>query len=171
MGSLDEANKYSCSYSITNKVGETFIYNSPGPVFTIDKGQDDIIASGSLLMIGLDAAIRLFNDEKQSSSESQGETGSSAGGTGNNSLAFFRNRKECRQMKRLLKQNPGMLNVLLQNVAQSNPELFQIISKNQEAFVHMINEFDDELEVEITIRNLKEEAKAECMESAVSDDE
>jgi hypothetical protein len=75
LGSLDEANEYSCSYSITNKVGETFIYNSPGPVFTIDKGQDDIIASGSLLMIGLNAAKRLFNDDKQSSSEREGETG------------------------------------------------------------------------------------------------
>ena len=121
-------------------------------------------------MIGPNAVKRSFNDEKQSSSESEGETGSSAGGTGNNSLVFFRNRKECRQMKRLLKENPGMLNVLLQNIAQSNPELFQIISKNQEAFVHMINEFDDELEVEITIRNLKEEAKAEVIESGVSVD-
>jgi len=171
LGSLDEANKYSCSYSITNRIGEKFIYNSPGPVFTIDKGQDDIIASGSLLMIGLDAAKRSLNGEKQSSSESEGETGSSAGGTGNNYLVFFRNQKECQQMKRLLQQNPGMLNVLLQNIAHSNPELFQIISKNQEAFVHMINESDDELGVEITIRNLNEEAKAEDMESGVSDGE
>ena len=46
-------------------------------------------------------------------------------------------------MKRLLQQNPGMLNALLQNIGQSNPELLQIISQNQEAFIRMINESDD----------------------------
>jgi len=70
------------------------------------------------------------------------ETGSS-GGSGNNPLAFLRNQEEFQQMKRLLQQNPGMLNALLQNIGQSNPELLQIISQNQEAFIRMINESDD----------------------------
>jgi len=64
-------------------------------------------------------------------------------GTGNNPLAFLRNQEEFQQMKRLLQQNPGMLNALLQNIGQSNPELLQIISQNQEAFIRMINESDD----------------------------
>jgi len=67
----------------------------------------------------------------------------SAGGTGSNPLAFLRNQEEFQQMKRLLQQNPGMLNALLQNIGQSNPELLQIISQNQEAFIRMINESDD----------------------------
>ena len=92
LGSVDEAKKYSCSYSITKEIGEKFLYNSPGPVLTIDAGKDDIIASGSLLMIGLHAAYRSLNAQKQ-------------------------------------------------------------------------------LEVEITIRNLKEEAKDDDMESGVSDGE
>lgn len=71
------------------------------------------------------------------------ETGSSAAGTGTNPLAFLRNQEEFQQMKRLLQQNPGMLNALLQNIGQSNPELLQIISQNQEAFIRMINESDD----------------------------
>lgn len=72
------------------------------------------------------------------------ETGSSGGtGGGSNPLAFLRNREEFQQMKRLLQQNPGMLNALLQNIGQSNPELLQIISQNQEAFIRMINESDD----------------------------
>lgn len=71
------------------------------------------------------------------------ETGSSAAGTGANPLAFLRNQEEFQQMKRLLQQNPGMLNALLQNIGQSNPELLQIISQNQEAFIRMINESDD----------------------------
>ena len=64
VGSSDEAKKYSCTYSIKSKIGnEKFIYS--GPVHTLDKGYDDIIASGSLLMIGVDAAERSLNDEKK----------------------------------------------------------------------------------------------------------
>ena len=71
------------------------------------------------------------------------EESGGGGGTGSNPLAFLRNQEEFQQMKRLLQQNPGMLNALLQNIGQSNPELLQIISQNQEAFIRMINESDD----------------------------
>ena len=64
LGSSDEAKKYSCTYSIKSKIGnEKFIYS--GPVHTLDKGDYEIIASGSLLMIGVDAAKRSLNDEKK----------------------------------------------------------------------------------------------------------
>ena len=46
-----------------NLGNEKFLYS--GPVHTLDKGYDDIIASGSLLMIGVDAAERSLNDEKK----------------------------------------------------------------------------------------------------------
>ena len=89
MGSSDEARNYSYTCSISNQIGQKFIYS--GPVHTLDDNFDDIIASGSL-MIGVSAAKRSLNDQKQ-------------------------------------------------------------------------------LEVEITIRNLKEEAKGDSMESGVSDGE
>ena len=64
LGSSDEAKKYSCTISIKNKIGnEKFIYS--GPVHTLDKGYKNIIASGSLLSIGVDAAKRSLNDKKQ----------------------------------------------------------------------------------------------------------
>ena len=91
LGSSDEAKKYACTSSIKNENGiEKFIYC--GLVHTLDKGYKDIISSGALLTIGVDAAKRSLNDEKN-------------------------------------------------------------------------------LEVEITIRNLKEEAKDDDMESGVSDGE
>ena len=67
LGSSDEAKKYSCTYSIKNEIFEKFIYS--GPVHTIDKGKDDIIASEQLLMMGTSAAQRSLNDEKQLSVE------------------------------------------------------------------------------------------------------
>ena len=81
--------------------------------------------------------------ESSPASGAGGTGGSEGGETGSNPLAFLRNQEEFQQMKRLLQQNPGMLNALLQNIGQSNPELLQIISQNQEAFIRMINESDD----------------------------
>jgi hypothetical protein len=64
----------------------------------------------------------------------------SAAAAGENPLAFLRNQEEFQQMRRLLQQNPSMLNALLQHIGQSNPDLLQIISQNQEAFIRMVNE-------------------------------
>ena len=68
--------------------------------------------------------------------------GGSAGSDPADPLAFLRTQEEFQQMKRLLQQNPNMLNALLQHIGQSNPELLQVISQNQEAFIRMINESD-----------------------------
>merc|ERR1711874_770442 len=93
---------------------------------------------------GSDAPASESNPASAAAGTGSEETGSSGGtGGGSNPLAFLRNREEFQQMKRLLQQNPGMLNALLQNIGQSNPELLQIISQNQEAFIRMINESDD----------------------------
>ena len=64
LGSSDEAKKYLCTISIENEIeNEKFIYS--GRVHTLDKGYKDIIASGSLLSIGVDAAKRSLNDQKK----------------------------------------------------------------------------------------------------------
>ena len=63
MGPSDEAKKYSSTISVTtNKIGEKFIFN--GPVHIIDEGTEDIIASGSLLSVGVNVAQRSLNQEK-----------------------------------------------------------------------------------------------------------
>merc|ERR1719225_2628343 len=44
------------------------------------------------------------------------------------------------QIRAVIQQNPNMLSTMLQQIGQSNPQLLQIISQNQEAFIRMINE-------------------------------
>ena len=63
LGSSDEAKKYSGIYSVTNQIGQEFIYK--GPVSTLDDKSDDIITSGSLLGIRINAAKRSLNSEKE----------------------------------------------------------------------------------------------------------
>merc|ERR1712080_32173 len=50
LGSQDEAKKFSCKISVTNKDGEKFAYT--GKIHTFDEKYEDIIASESLFEIG-----------------------------------------------------------------------------------------------------------------------
>jgi len=65
-----------------------------------------------------------------------------AGGGGGSPLAFLRDQEMFQQMRQLLQRDPGMLNAVLQQLRQTNPELLNLISQNQEAFIRMINEPD-----------------------------
>ena len=66
MGSSDEAENYSSSITIENKIGEKINkFNFTGAVHTLDENADNIIASGLLLSIEKDAAKRLLNEKKE----------------------------------------------------------------------------------------------------------
>ena len=65
---------------------------------------------------------------------------SAAASTDENPLAYLRNLKEFQQMKRLLQLKPSMLSAILQQTAETNPILFEIISQNRDAFIEIVNE-------------------------------
>lgn len=55
-------------------------------------------------------------------------------------LAFLRSQPQFAQMRTLLQQNPALLAPLLQQLAQSNPQLLQLINEHQNEFYNLINE-------------------------------
>jgi len=65
------------------------------------------------------------------------------GGGGAGSLGFLRNQPQFHQMRQLLRRDPTMLQAVMQQLGQSNPELLQLIQANQDAFIRLINEPDD----------------------------
>jgi len=62
------------------------------------------------------------------------------GAQGGNLFATLRNHPLFIQMRALVQANPAYLEQLLGNIAQSSPELFQVIQQNQEQFVQFLNE-------------------------------
>jgi len=59
---------------------------------------------------------------------------------GEDPLAFLRSQPQFAQMRALLQQNPSLLAPLLQQLAQSNPQLLTLINEYQSEFYNMINE-------------------------------
>lgn len=65
-----------------------------------------------------------------------------AGGesTGENAFEFLRNQPQFQLMCDVLHQNPGHLPILMRELQDSNPQLLAQISRNQTAFIDLINE-------------------------------
>merc|ERR1712194_251305 len=75
-------------------------------------------------------------DEQQLSASSASSTSNSNGGT----LAGLRNHPQFDDLRRLVQSNPAMLQRVLTQIGQQQPELLTEINANQEAFLQMMNE-------------------------------
>ena len=55
-----------------------------------------------------------------------------------NALSFLLQSPQFLQLRLVVQQNPRLLGPLLEQIAQSNPEVFELIKDNQEAFMNLI---------------------------------
>ncbi|KAK6330735.1 hypothetical protein TWF718_002936 [Orbilia javanica] len=68
-----------------------------------------------------------------------------AGGAGGANLDFLRNNPQFQQLRQVIQEHPQMLEPILQQVGQANPQLAQLISTNPEGFLRLLSEgVDDE---------------------------
>ncbi|RUP46262.1 UV excision repair protein RAD23-like protein B-like protein [Jimgerdemannia flammicorona] len=58
-------------------------------------------------------------------------------------LSFLRAQPQFQQLRQLVQANPGLLQPLLQQLGQSNPDLLQLINANQQSFLQLLNEGDE----------------------------
>eukprot|EP01136_Pigoraptor_vietnamica_P044622 Opistho-1_new@21578 len=63
-----------------------------------------------------------------------------AGGGGGDALDFLRNQPQFQQLREVVRANPQLLQPLLQQLGQANPELLQLINANQQAFLNLLSE-------------------------------
>lgn len=74
------------------------------------------------------------------SETSQPAAGDSAPQQGQSPLAFLRNQPQFSFIRQAVRQNPGLLPTLLQELGQSNPQLLQYITQHQQEFINLLNE-------------------------------
>lgn len=66
--------------------------------------------------------------------------GRGAGGAGIQGLEFLRSNPQFQQLRTLVQEAPHMLEPILQQVGQGNPQLAAIISQNPDAFLSLLSE-------------------------------
>lgn len=64
----------------------------------------------------------------------------SAGSDSSHPLEVLRSLPQYQQMCQLLRQNPELLDTMMQQLRSTNPQLLDLIRQNQSAFVQMVNE-------------------------------
>ncbi|KAF9935686.1 hypothetical protein BGZ67_003181 [Mortierella alpina] len=72
-----------------------------------------------------------------------GAPGAEAGAAETDSLAFLRDQPQFQQIREMVQHNPDLLQPLLIQLGQSNPQMLQLINQNQQAFLQLLNEGND----------------------------
>jgi UV excision repair protein RAD23 len=100
---------------------------------------------------GADEPVNLFEAAAQAGQGQGGArggaaarsgTGAATGGapTGAVNMDFLRNSPHFQHLRQLVQQQPAMLEPILQQVAEGNPQLAQMIGQNQDQFLQLLSE-------------------------------
>eukprot|EP01116_Phalansterium_solitarium_P015617 TRINITY_DN3468_c0_g1_i1.p1 TRINITY_DN3468_c0_g1~~TRINITY_DN3468_c0_g1_i1.p1 ORF type:complete len:371 (-),score=92.77 TRINITY_DN3468_c0_g1_i1:526-1638(-) len=85
---------------------------------------------------GSAAPINLFAPQ---AAQSQGGA-SAQGGAGGDVFGFLRQHPQFNLLRQLVQQNPAMLQPVLQQLGQSNPQILHLIQQHQQEFIQLLNE-------------------------------
>ncbi|KIW97364.1 UV excision repair protein Rad23 [Cladophialophora bantiana CBS 173.52] len=88
-----------------------------------------------------DEPINLFEAAAQAGRPSAGRRAAAGGQPGaTTNMDFLRNSPHFQQLRQFVQQQPAMLEPILQQLAEGNPELAQMIGSNQDQFLQLLAE-------------------------------
>ncbi|OQR70238.1 UV excision repair protein RAD23B-like [Tropilaelaps mercedesae] len=57
-------------------------------------------------------------------------------------LSFLRTQPQFQQMRNAIRENPALLESIIQQLGSNNPDMLRLITQNQDEFMHLLNEED-----------------------------
>ncbi|CAN6615261.1 UV excision repair protein Rad23p [Trichomonascus vanleenenianus] len=90
--------------------------------------------------------VNLFEAAAQHGSSRGPTRSASAGSEGGGDLSALRNHPQFEQLRTLIREQPQMIEPLVQQLAATNPQLAQAIALNPEAFIRLLAEDEEGLE-------------------------
>ncbi|KAI8580612.1 hypothetical protein K450DRAFT_236437 [Umbelopsis ramanniana AG] len=90
-----------------------------------------------------EADTEMGDDTPQNLFAAAAQQSQQQGGSGSD-LSFLRSNEQFQQLRQLVQANPNLLQPLLQQVGQTNPELLRIINNDPQAFLQMLAEGGDD---------------------------
>ncbi|KAF8939414.1 hypothetical protein BGZ47_008165 [Haplosporangium gracile] len=85
----------------------------------------------------------LFTAAAQAAANARRSAETGGAGDSTDNLAFLRDQPQFQQIREMVQQNPELLQPLLVQLGQTNPQMLQLINQNQQAFLQLLNEGHD----------------------------
>lgn len=152
-GSASKTSNTAANTSLNSSKASSSIVNEEAVRSICEMGfpRDEVIAALKAAFNNPDRAVEYLTNGIPEAGEEVGivdddeveeEGGQSGSGEnedfGDNPLNFLLGNPQFIQLRLVIQQNPRLLGPLLEQIAQSNPELFELIKDNQEAFMALV---------------------------------
>lgn len=96
-----------------------------------------------LTLLVVPQSIPIEEDDAQGNLPAGGLLEGSGGQEGEPPLSFFRSQPQFQQMRNAIRENPALLESIIQQLGANNPEMLRLITQNQDEFMRLLNEDDD----------------------------
>ncbi|KAJ1921992.1 UV excision repair protein rad23 [Mycoemilia scoparia] len=92
------------------------------------------------LLMGIPEHIEQQSQEQDDQADMNVESEEAPSGRLNETLEMLRNSPEFHDLRRQVQANPNLLQPIMMQISQNNPELFRVITDNREVFLQMLTE-------------------------------
>lgn len=104
----------------------------------LERAQNNVSVAGALLSGGIEELLPGEGELTAAPQSSVGLPG--VQGVSGNPLDFLRSQPQFQQLRDILKTDASALQPILEQIKQTNPDLYELINSNRDAFMRLIND-------------------------------